>query len=142
MDMNTAHRIEAELNEKAFLRDLASEYVKLWMKTGSNPVDEDGEYRAAFLKRLEHAQVRELRDLRAADQVMDAIVLPELRGHRALQSLHLKVQAFLNRYPQLLDTGWVHTEGYVRTLMEEMRVKRDTPDAQVVLAQYRLGGNN
>ena len=141
MDLNTANRLEGELNEKALLRDLASELVNLWMKTGNNPVDEGGAYRATFLERLQHAQVRELRDLMAADQVMDAVVLPELRGHRALKSLHLKVLAFFRKYPQLLDTGWVHTQGYVWTLMEEMKVTRDTPDAQVVLAQYRLGGN-
>jgi len=141
MDIATAYAIAADLQEKALLRDLADELLNAWVGTGVNPVDEEGPYRDEFLKRLEGAKIHHLRDLVADDQVMDAIFLPELRSAPAVQSVHLKVQGFLTKFPQLLDAGWIHVEGYVHDMMEEMKVKRDTPDAQVVLAQFRMGSS-
>lgn len=138
MTLDDINQLDAQLQRERLLKDLAAEFVALWIQNGSNPVEDDPAYREAFLEKLACAQVRELRDLMAADQVMDAIVVPEIRDAAPVRSLDLKVRAFIERFPQLLDMGWVHSDGYVFRLLYELRTRRDTPDAQVVLSSFRL----
>lgn len=135
MNMQTTTHSKAESSTHLPLREVATPVIHLWLKNRGNPVEEDGDYRANFLTRLECAQIYELRDLMAADQVMDGIVVPEIKDAPAVQSLHLKTQAFLARYPQLLETGWTHPEGYVFELMKQTRAQREASNSCAVVKQ-------
>lgn len=126
MNMENVNHVNFSLAEERPLRELVSSTLRVWLDKCSNPVEDDSEYRATFLAGLARSQVCELQDLMAADQVMDAIIVPGLHASAAVLSLQQKVQSYLERYPQLLETGWTHAEGYVFNLMERLKAKRDT----------------
>lgn len=129
MNMKNVNHDDFGRAEERPLRELVSSTLRVWLEKCSNPVEDDSDYRATFLARLARSQVYELQDLMAADQVMDAIVAPRLHALPAVVSLQQKVQTYLERYPQLLETGWTHAEGYVFNLMERLKARRDTATA-------------
>jgi hypothetical protein len=129
-----AHR--AAMDMRPAIQELSREANELWQCTGDNPLEVDECYFANFVARLERAQVRSLVDLVAADNVLELMYSRRLRGIAPYTRLLAKAKAFIKQYPQLLEMGWVHCQGCIAELIEEMKL--DMSDAQTVLARYRL----
>lgn len=127
---------EPAMDMRPEIQELSREANELWQCTGENPLEVDECYFANFVARLERVQVRSLVDLIAADNVLELMYSRRLRGIAPYKGLLAKAKAFVKQYPQLLEMGWVHCQGCVFELIEEMKL--DTSGAQTVLARYRL----
>ncbi|MGJ0223602.1 hypothetical protein ACQUZK_09400, partial [Streptococcus pyogenes] len=124
------------MNMRPSLWELSCEANELWLLTGDNLLETDECYLANFAARLERAEIRGLRDLIAADNVLELTFAPHPRTMLVHRRVLEKVKAFINHYPQLLEISWVHSQGCIAEVMHEM--KHSTAEAAAVLARYRL----
>lgn len=88
-----------------------------------------------ILEELAQLDVQCLRDLLAADTLMIALFGADPRCAKAAETLRGKAQRFIERFPQLLQTGWVLVDGSIFQLMEEMR---QNEKAREVLSRIKL----
>lgn len=91
-----------------------------------NPLEVDSDGSRAFLERVDNAALDDLCDMVAASSILDCLYAPRLRATRTYAVLHGKVRSFIERFPQLLEMGWVHGAGTVADLMDGMREQRTT----------------
>lgn len=105
---------------------LATQAELLLRANDFNPLDEDSVFRTDFLKHLDVAVLEDLADLVAADRILDLMYAPSLRSGRSYALLQGKARAFIERFPQLLSMGWVHADGCVSDLIEDIRLQRES----------------
>lgn len=105
---------------------LAAQAERLLKEDDCNPLDEDCVFRRDFLRHLDVAVLEDLADLVAADRILDLMYTPSLRSGRSYALLQGKARAFIERFPQLLCMGWVHADGCVSDLIEDIRLQRES----------------
>lgn len=103
---------------------LALDAERLFQKNDCNPFEEDSDFRTLFMALLDAAAIEDLSDLIAADKILDMMYDPCQHTRRSYAVLHGKARCFIERFPQLLEMGWVHSDGCIFQLIEDIRQQR------------------
>lgn len=90
------------MNMRPSLWELSCEANELWLLTGENLLETDECYLANFAARLERAEIRGLRDLIAADNVLELTFAPHPRTMLVHRRVLEKVKAFITQYPGIM----------------------------------------
>lgn len=110
-------------------RALSLELAYDMLFCGVNPLKADSAYRKNFLDKLSQARIKNLSDLVAASNLLDCLAHMRLHRCKEVVALLTKARAFLERFPQLLETGWLRRGSAMKRLMAQMRLERTTQAA-------------
>jgi hypothetical protein len=124
MDQNLLERIK-ELTEVPpwSLSMLAGNMELLLGADDYEDAQVDAAFNAAFMELVDKAPLQDLSDLLAAETILDLMYTAKLRSSRTYEVLRGKARCFIERFPQLLEMGWVHSAGCISDLMEEIRAQ-------------------